>query len=331
MRNDLVHRPRRLRRTPALRRLTDTTHIARSNLVLPLFVSEVLPEPRPIDRMPGVVVHTRDTLRKAAAAAAEAGVGALMLFGVPDPDRKDTTGSQAWAADGITQQALTDLAAEVGEKLVLIGDVNLDECTTHGHAGVLGDDGDVDNDATLQTYAKVAVAQAQAGAHMVAPSGMMDGQVAEIRHALDEAGYPHTPILAYAAKYASAFYGPFRQAVNSSLTGGDRATYQQSTAGSVREALHEVCLDVAQGADVVMIKPAGLYLDVIQAVRDQVDVLVAAYQTSGEYAQIEAAAAFGWLEHRDKAIRESLLAIRRAGADLIITYWATEVAKGADH
>jgi porphobilinogen synthase len=327
MNRALLHRPRRLRRTAALRRLVTATHIPAANLIQPLFVGQALTEPLPIDAMPGMVVHTRDTVRKAAAAAAEAGVGGLMLFGVPDPERKDLRGSQAWAVDGITQQALADVAAEVGEEVVLIGDINLDEFTTHGHVGLLDDAGDVDNDATLGVYAQIAVAQAQAGAYMVAPSGMMDGQVGAIRHALDQAGYVHTPILAYAAKYASAFYGPFRIATASSLV-GDRASYQQSPAGSASEALREVSLDVAQGADAVMVKPALPYLDIVRAVRDQVDVPVAAYQTSGECALIEAAAAHGWID-RDKAIRETLLGIRRAGADIVITYWATEVARQA--
>ncbi|MEV4116843.1 porphobilinogen synthase [Nonomuraea sp. NPDC049695] len=327
MSGPLVYRPRRLRRTAALRRLMTATHIPAGNLVQPLFVGEALEEPQPITAMPGVVVHTRESLRKAAAAAAHAGIGGLMLFGVPAPGRKDAHGSQAWAADGITQLALADVVAEVGQDVVVFGDVNLDECTDHGHVGILGDDGDVDNDATLEAYAQVAVAQAQAGAHVVAPSGMMDGQVAAIRAALDEAGYLHTPILAYAAKYASAFYGPFRIATASSLV-GDRASYQQSPAGSASEALREVSLDVAQGADAVMVKPALPYLDIVRAVRDQVDVPVAAYQTSGEYALIEAAAAHGWID-RGKAIHETLLAIRRAGAEFVITYWATEVARQA--
>ncbi|MEU6721189.1 porphobilinogen synthase [Nonomuraea sp. NPDC046802] len=322
----LMVRPRRLRRTAALRRLVTATHITAGNLVQPLFVGEAN-EPRPIEAMPGMVVHTRDTLLKAAAAAVDAGVGGVMVFGVPDPARKDPHGSQAWAVDGITQQALADLAAEVGEATVLIGDINLDEYTTHGHVGILDGDGDVDNDATLEAYAKVAVAQARAGAHMVAPSGMMDGQVATIRRALDQAGYARIPILAYAAKYASAFYGPFRTAVSCSLT-GDRAAYQQSPAGSASEALREVSLDVAQSADAVMVKPAGHYLDIVRAVREQVEVPVAAYQTSGEYAAIEALAAVGGID-RDRAIHESLLAIRRAGADVVITYWATEVAHQA--
>ncbi|MEV0167809.1 porphobilinogen synthase [Nonomuraea fuscirosea] len=325
MTGPLVHRPRRLRRTPQLRRLVAATHLHAGNLIQPLFVGEGLAEPIPVPSMPGVVRHTRDTLRKAAVAAAYAGVGGVMIFGVPAPDRKDATGSQAWAEDGIAQQAIADVVAEVGDEVVIIGDVNLDEATQHGHVGVVGADGDVDNDATLELHARVAVAQAQAGAHMVAPSGMMDGQVAAIRRALDESNHAGMPILAYSAKYASAFYGPFREAVESSLGSGDRSTHQQSPAGSVAEALREVRLDLAQGADAVMVKPALPYLDIIRAVRDEADVPVAAYQTSGEYAAIEAAAAHGWIDH-GQAVQETLLAIRRAGADIVVTYWATAVA-----
>ncbi|WP_431930000.1 porphobilinogen synthase [Nonomuraea jabiensis] len=321
----LVHRPRRLRRIPGLRRLVTATHLQPSTLIQPLFVGEDLTEPRPITAMPGIVRHTRDSLRKAAATAADAGIGGLMIFGVPAPEHKDPTGSHAWAADGISQQAIADVVDEVGDAMAVIADLNPDEFTDHGNVGVLGPDGDVDNDATLDLYARIAVAQAQAGAHMVAPSGMMDGQVAAIRRALDQAGHPSMPILAYSAKYASAFYAPFREAVSSCLV-GDRATHQQNPAGSVGEALREVRLDLEQGADAVMVKPAGHYLDIIAAVRAEVDVPLAAYQTSGEYAQIEAAAKCGWLD-RDKAIHESLLAIRRAGADITITYWATEVAR----
>ncbi|MEV0593669.1 porphobilinogen synthase [Nonomuraea cavernae] len=315
-------RPRRLRRTNALRGLVAETRLHPADLVQPLFVREGLDEPRPIACMPGQVQHTRDSVRKAAAAAARAGVGGLLVFGIPES--KDRDGRGAWDEHGITQLALADIAAEVGDETVVIGDVNLDEYTEHGHVGVLDAGGDVDNDATLRAYAEVAVAQATAGAHMVAPSGMMDGQVAAIRAALDRSGHQRVPILAYAAKYDSAFYGPFRDAVESRLV-GTRSTHQQDPA-NLRESLREVLLDVEEGADMVMVKPAGLYLDVVRKVADLVNVPVVAYQVSGEYAAIEAAAERGWL-NRDRAIRESLVAIRRAGAGSVVTYWATEVAE----
>ncbi|MBN6055387.1 porphobilinogen synthase [Nonomuraea sp. RK-328] len=317
-----AERPRRLRRTPALRGLVAETRLHPADLIQPLFVREGLDEPRPITCMPGQVQHTRESVRKAAAAAVRAGVGGLLLFGIPES--KDSDGRGAWDEHGIAQLALADVAAEVGEATVVIGDVNLDEYTEHGHVGVLDARGDVDNDATLAAYARVAVAQARAGAHMVAPSGMMDGQVGAIRRALDAAGHHNVPIMAYAAKYDSAFYGPFRDAVESRLT-GTRSTHQQDPA-NLRESLREVLLDVDEGADMVMVKPAGLYLDVVRRVADAVHVPVAAYQTSGEYAAIEAAAANGWLT-RDRAILESLTAIRRAGAGSVITYWATEIAE----
>jgi porphobilinogen synthase len=268
------------------------------------------------------VQHTRDSLRKAAAAAVHAGVGGLLIFGIPAA--KDPDGRGAWDPEGIAQLAIADVADEVGDGTVLITDINLDEYTEHGHVGILAPDGDVDNDATLRAYARVAVAQAAAGAHVVAPSGMMDGQVGAVRAELDRNGYQHVPILAYAAKYDSAFYGPFRDAVESRLN-GNRSTAQQDPANS-REALREVLLDIEEGADMVMVKPAGLYLDVVRMVADRVNVPVAAYQTSGEYAAIEAAAAQGWLR-RDRAIVESLTAIRRAGAGSVVSYWATEVAE----
>ncbi|MBB5084563.1 porphobilinogen synthase [Nonomuraea endophytica] len=315
-------RPRRLRRTAALRALVAETRLHPSDLVQPLFVREGIEEPRPIPSMPGQVQHTRESLRKAAAAAAQAGVGGIMLFGVPAAKHADGRG--AWDPEGIAQLALADVAAEVGEATVVIGDINLDEYTDHGHVGLLGPDGDVDNDATLRAYSRVAVAQAAAGATVVAPSGMMDGQVAAIRAGLDDAGYQRVPILAYAAKYDSAFYGPFRTAVESSLV-GTRSTHQQDPA-NLRESMREVELDVEEGADLVMVKPAGLYLDVVRRVADAVDVPVAAYQVSGEYAALEAAAGHGWLQ-RERAIEESLTAIRRAGARIVITYWATEVAQ----
>jgi porphobilinogen synthase len=294
-----------------------------ADLILPMFVREDIREPQPIASMPGVSQHTRDSLRKAAAEAAEAGVGGLILFGVPA--NKDGRGSAADDPQGIVQLALGDLVAEVGDATVLLTDLCLDEYTDHGHCGLLNDDGSVDNDRTLERYASIAVAQAAAGAHVVAPSGMMDGQVAAIRQGLDAAGYAEIPILAYSAKYASAFYGPFRDAADCAPQFGDRNAYQQDPARRVDEALREVALDLAEGADAVMVKPAGSYLDVLRAVADAADVPVSAYQVSGEYAMIEAAAANGWID-RDRAILESLLSIRRAGADQILTYWATEVA-----
>jgi porphobilinogen synthase len=273
--------------------------------------------------MPGVVQHTRDTVRKAAVEAASAGVGGLILFGIPA--RKDAVGSGADDPDGVVQQAVADLVAEVGNDVVIMTDLCLDEYTDHGHCGLLTETGEVDNDATLARYASAALAQARAGSHVVAPSGMMDGQVAAIRAALDGEGFVDTPILAYSAKYASAFYGPFREAAECAPRFGDRAAYQQDPARSAGEALREVALDLDEGADAVMVKPALAYLDVLRAVRDAVDVPVAAYQVSGEYAMVEAAAANGWVD-RDRIITESLLAIRRAGADMILTYWATEIA-----
>lgn len=317
-------RPRRLRRTPALRRLVEETRLAPSELVLPLFLKEGLTEPRAIGSMPGVVQHTRESLRKAAHEAVSAGVGGLMLYGVPENDNKDETGSAGLDPEGILNVGLRDLASEVGDATVIMSDLCLDEFTTHGHCGVLAADGSVDNDATLDIYAEMAVAQARAGAHMVGTSGMMDGQVGVARKALDRAGFQDTSILAYSAKYAGAFYGPFRAAVESSLQ-GDRRQYQQDPPNG-REALREVELDVAEGADIVMVKPALPYLDIIAAVRDRVTVPVAAYQVSGEYAMVEAAAANGWID-RDRAIAESLTSIKRAGAQIILTYWATEVAQ----
>jgi porphobilinogen synthase len=315
-------RPRRLRRSRALRRLVEETRIHPAELVLPLFVREGLTEPKPISSMPGVVQHTRESLRKAAVEAVEAGVGGLMLFGIPET--KDAIGSGGTDPDGILNVALRDLSSEVGDSTVLMSDLCLDEFTDHGHCGVLAPDGTVDNDATLERYAEMAVAQASAGAHLLGASGMMDGQVGAARAALDAAGYADTGILAYSAKYASAFYGPFREAVESSLK-GDRKTYQQDSP-NLREALLETRLDVEEGADIVMVKPALPYLDVIRAVREEFDVPVAAYQISGEYAMIEAAAANGWVD-RDRAILETLIAIRRAGAQIILTYWAVEVAR----
>jgi porphobilinogen synthase len=291
-------------------------------LIQPLFVAEGLSEPRPISSMPGVVQHNLDSLRKAAVEAADAGLAGVMLFGIPET--KDATGSAALDPDGILNSAIAAVRSEVGDDCLVMSDVCLDEFTDHGHCGVLTPSGAVDNDATVQIYAEMAVLHAASGAHVVGPSGMMDGQVGAIRSALDAAGASDVAILAYSAKYASAFYGPFREAVASSLT-GDRKTYQQDPA-NVREALREVALDVAEGADIVMVKPALAYLDVIRAVREAVQLPVAAYNVSGEYAMIEAAAAQGWIK-REPAIDEALTSIRRAGADLILSYWAVEWAR----
>ena len=315
-------RPRRLRTTPAVRRLVAETDLRPRHLVLPLFVREGITEPRPIASMPGVVQHTPDSLRKACVEAVEAGVGGLMVFGVPAV--RDAVGSAGTDPDGVLNAALRDVRAEVGDATVLMADTCLDEFTDHGHCGVLDASGAVDNDATLAVYAEMAVAQAEAGAHLLGPSGMMDGQVGVIREALDAAGHRDTGILAYTAKYASAFYGPFREAVDSQLR-GDRRTYQQDP-GNVRESLRELALDLEEGADLVMVKPATAYLDVLRAVAEVSTVPVAAYQVSGEYAMVEAAAANGWLD-RDRTILETLTSIRRAGADVVLTYWATEVAR----
>jgi porphobilinogen synthase len=316
-----AERPRRLRRTPALRRLVAETAIQPQHLVLPLFVREGAGEARAIPSMPGVVQHNRDTVRKSALDAVEAGVGGLMLFGVPAS--RDAVGSGAEDPEGVLNTAIRDVVAEVGDATVVMADLCLDEFTDHGHCGVLAADGSVDNDATLSAYQRMALAQAAAGVHVVGPSGMMDGQVGAIRSALDGGGFTDIAILAYAAKYASAFYGPFRDAVESTLT-GDRRGYQQNPSNG-REALREVRLDVAEGADIVMVKPALSYLDVVARVRAAVDVPVAAYQVSGEYAMVEAAAAEGWID-RDQVIAETLTSIRRAGADIVLTYWAVEVA-----
>jgi porphobilinogen synthase len=311
-----------LRRTPSLRRLVAETSVEARRLVLPVFVREGLTEARPISSMPGVVQHTRESLVKAAAEAADLGLGGLMIFGIPE--HKDATGSAALAPDGILNVAIADVVAEVGDTLTVMSDLCVDEFTDHGHCGVLTEDGRVDNDATLEVYAAMALAHAAAGVDLVGPSGMMDGQVGAIRTALDAAGHTDTGILAYSAKYASAFYGPFREAVDSSLQ-GDRRTYQQDSANAV-EGVREALLDVEQGADIVMVKPALGYLDVVRRVRDAVDVPVAAYNISGEYAMVEAAAAHGWID-REPAILETLTSIRRAGADVILTYWAAEAAR----
>lgn len=318
-----VSRPRRLRRTPALRRLVADVRIDPADLVLPVFVKEGISAPAPIESMPGVLQHTRESLRKAAHEAVEAGVGGLIVFGIPAV--KDARGSAADDPDAIVQLAVQDLIAEVGDATVVMTDLCLDEYTDHGHCGLLTPAGDVDNDATLARYAAVAVAQARAGSHVIAPSGMMDGQVAAIRAALDADGFDATPILAYSAKYASAFYGPFRDAAECAPQFGDRSAYQQDAARATSEGVREALLDVAEGADAVMVKPAMAYLDVVRAVADAVDVPVAAYQVSGEYAMVEAAAAQGWIDRR-RIILETLTGIRRAGAGLVLTYWAVEAA-----
>ena len=314
-------RPRRLRRTPALRRLVAESGVAPRQLVLPLFVREGASEVTPIASMPGVVQHTRETLKKVANEAVAAGLGGVMLFGIPES--KDAVGSGAVDPHGILNLAITDVVAEVGDELTVMSDLCLDEFTDHGHCGVLDGEGNVDNDRTLDVYAAMAVAQAAAGVDLVAPSGMMDGQVRMIRQALDTAEHTDVGILAYSAKYASAFYGPFREAVDSSLQ-GDRRTYQQDPANRL-EGVREARLDVAEGADIVMVKPALGYLDVLSAVKAAVDVPVAAYNVSGEYSMVEAAAAQGWID-REAAILESLTSIHRAGADIILTYWALEAA-----
>lgn len=307
-----------------MRRMVAETRLHPADLILPAFVREGITEPVPIQAMPGVVQHTRDTLRKAAAEALEAGVSGIMLFGVPEDEKKDGAGTAGTDPDGILQVAIRDVKAEVGDELIIMSDLCLDEYTDHGHCGVLDADGRVDNDATLERYAEMAQVQADAGVHVVGPSGMMDGQVGVVRDALDTIGKEDVSILAYTAKYSSAFYGPFREAVGSSLR-GDRKTYQQDPA-NLRESMRELALDLEEGADMVMVKPAGPYLDVLAKVAESVDVPVAAYQISGEYAMVEAAAEKGWID-RDRAIFETLTGIRRAGAKMVLTYWATEVAQ----
>ncbi|NUS72216.1 MAG: porphobilinogen synthase [Corynebacteriales bacterium] len=314
-------RPRRLRNSSAIRNLVAEHRLHASQLVLPLFVREGLTEPRAISSLPGVVQHSPESMRKAVREAAQAGLGGVMLFGIPD--QRDATGSAGVDPDGVLQRAIRDTIAEVGDETVVMSDLCLDEFTDHGHCGVLDARGNVDNDATLLRYAEMALAQADAGAHVLGLSGMMDGQVAAVRSALDAAGHTDVILLAYAAKYASGFFGPFREAVESALE-GDRNTYQQDPANA-REALREVELDIAEGADIVMVKPALPYLDIVHAVSSQVTVPVAAYHVSGEYAMVEAAAERGWID-RERVILESLTSIRRAGASIILTYWATEAA-----
>jgi len=320
-----LDRPRRLRRTPALRDLVAETSVRTSDLIAPLFVREDVTEPQPIASLPGVVQHSRESLRKEVAELAALGVRAIVLFGVPA--HKDAIGSGAFDPEGIVQRALVDLRGDLGDDVVLIADLCVDEYTDHGHCGVLDEHGNVDNDQTLEIYARAALAQAHAGAHVVAPSGMMDGQVGRIRAALDGAGFDGVSILAYSAKYASGLYGPFRDAVDVTIAGGgDRKGYQQDWRNA-REALREIDADVAQGADMVMVKPALAYLDVIRAARERVDVPVAAYHVSGEYAMIKAAAANGWIDG-DVVALEHLTAIKRAGADIILTYLARWFAEG---
>jgi porphobilinogen synthase len=325
----LVHRPRRLRRTPAIRDLVAENEIQRSQLVAPLFVREGISQPVPITSLPGVMQHTRESLRTEVAELAALGISSVILFGIPE--HKDEIGSGSFDPKGIVQLALADLTKDHGDQMVVMADLCVDEYTSHGHCGVLTSQGTVDNDATLEIYARAAVAQAAAGAQIVAPSGMMDGQVAVIRHALDAAGFSEVAIMAYSAKYASGLYGPFREAVDVEIAnGGDRRGYQQDWRNA-REALVEVSADIAEGADIVMVKPAITYLDVIRAVREITDVPVAAYQVSGEYAMIKAAAAQGWIDH-DIVALEQLTAIRRAGAQIILTYlarWFAEQARTA--
>jgi porphobilinogen synthase len=317
-------RLRRLRRTPALRRMVAETHLVPDDLIAPLFIREGIDAPNPIESLPGVVQHTVDSARREAAELTALGVPAVILFGVPAT--KDETGSQSCDPDGIVQVALRALKADLGDDLVLIADLCVDEYTDHGHCGIVGDDGTVDNDATLELYTMAAVAQARAGADIVAPSGMMDGQVAAIRYALDQDDHPEVPILAYAAKYASALYGPFRDAVDVTIAGGgDRKGYQQDPA-NVRESMEEMEADLAEGADMLMVKPALAYLDVISRARSRFDVPLAAYHVSGEYAMVKAAGERGWID-ADAVMREHLLGIKRAGADLILTYAARQIAE----
>ncbi|MGP5036109.1 porphobilinogen synthase [Brachybacterium alimentarium] len=316
-----LDRPRRLRSTSAMRSLVREHTLRPADLVLPMFVREGAEESAPISSMPGVVQHSMDSLVRAATEAVERGVGGVMLFGVPE--HKDAIGSGATDPDGILNRALARLRSELGDDTVIMADLCLDEFTDHGHCGVLDAAGRVDNDATLLRYREMALAQAEAGAHLLGPSGMMDGQIAAIRDELDTAGCQDTALYAYTAKYASAFYGPFREAVDSSLQ-GDRRTYQQDPANS-HEALRELELDLAEGADLVMVKPGMPYLDVLRDVAQASPVPVGAYQVSGEYAMIEAAAANGWID-RDRSVLESLLAFRRAGASTVLTYYASEVA-----
>lgn len=316
-------RPRRLRTTAAMRRMVAEHRVHPSDLILPAFVREGASEPVPISSMPGVVQHSRESLKKAAAEAVALGLGGIMIFGVPEDAKKDAVGTAGTDPEGILQAALRDVRSEVGDDLVIMSDLCLDEYTDHGHCGVLDGAGRVDNDATLERYEEMARVQADAGAHVVGPSGMMDGQIARVRSALDGAGHVDVAVFAYTAKYSSTFFGPFREAVASSLT-GDRKTYQLDPANG-REALRELALDLAEGADMVMVKPGTPYLDVLKDVSERVDVPVGAYQISGEYAMIEVAAERGLID-REAAILETLTGFKRAGAGMILTYWASEVA-----
>jgi porphobilinogen synthase len=317
-------RLRRLRRTPTIRRMVAETQLSVNDLIAPLFVREGISDPQPVASLPGVYQHTLESLVKEVHELAERGVPGVMLFGLPE--KKDAQGSQAWAPDGILNRAVREVRDALGDRVVIVPDTCLDEFTDHGHCGVLNEAGDVDNDGTLALYAQMAVAQAEAGADFVSPSGMMDGQVAVIRGALDEEGFEDTGILAYSVKYATALYGPFREAVNVTIAGGgNRKTYQMDPANK-REALAEIAFDIAEGADIVMVKPAMTYLDIIAAAREQSEVPVAAYHVSGEYAMIKAAAANGWIDG-DAVALEQLTAVKRAGADMILTYFAREVAE----
>jgi porphobilinogen synthase len=322
--SEIVRRPRRLRVTPAVRRLVAETRVHPSQLILPVFVADGLDEPRPISSLPGVVQHTMESVRAEAARVVDAGLGGIALFGVPDIDDKDSMGTAAYSSQGILNRAIEAVRAEVGDETVIIADTCLDEFTDHGHCGILDEVGGVDNDATVELYRRQAVSQAEAGAHFVAPSGMMDGQVLAIREALDEAGFSETGIMAYSAKYASAFYGPFREAVGSSLH-GNRRSYQQDPANR-REGRLEASLDEFEGADILMVKPASHYLDVLAEVAEASQVPVAAYQVSGEYAMIAAAAERGWID-RQAALTEATTCIVRAGADIVLTYAALELAE----
>jgi porphobilinogen synthase len=317
----MIQRPRRLRANAAIRNLVSETQVRPEQLILPLFVREGLTEPKPIKGLPGVVQHTETSLRAEIDRARDAGIGGVMVFGIPN--HRDPSGSEALNPNGVLSKAIRDIRAQVGDRLVVIADLCLDEFTSHGHCGVLSEDGEVDNDATLEIYSQMAVVLAEAGAHMLGASGMMDGQVAATRRALDAAGHQDVSILAYAAKYASAFYGPFREAVESQLE-GDRKTYQQDPR-NVRESIREIKLDATEGADIIMVKPALAYLDIISEARRSVDLPIASYVVSGEMAMIEAAAAQG-LINREPAILEALTSVHRAGANIICTYWAIEVA-----
>lgn len=325
--SELPVRPRRLRTSPAMRALTAETVLTPANLIQVFFVRDGIDQPLEISSMPGQYQHTIDSLLEEVEKAQDAGIRCIDLFGVPKEQDKDATGSEAWNPEGILNRAIRAVRQRFGDSLVIMADTCLDEFTDHGHCGPLTQDAHgntvVDNDAAVEAYCKMALSQAEAGAHTISPSGMMDGQIVALRTALDAAGYQDVSILAYSAKYASAFFGPFRDAVGSSFT-GDRKTYQQDPANA-RESLYEVQLDIEQGADMVMVKPAGSYLDIVRQVADFSPVPVAAYQVSGEYAMIEAAAAAGWLDRR-AVVLESLTSIRRAGASMILTYYATEAA-----